>query len=76
MCFSVVAPDSYDNIKAKWHPEITHYCPDTPFLLVGTKIDLRDDETEVGNLAKEGKSPIPIDMVHTITHLTLGCRFK
>lgn len=24
-------------------PEITHHCQKTPFLLVGTQIDLRDD---------------------------------
>jgi cell division control protein 42 len=28
-------------------PEITHHCQKTPFLLVGTQIDLRDDAGEL-----------------------------
>ena len=28
----------------QWIPEITHFCPGTPYLLVGMKIDLRDEE--------------------------------
>ncbi|KAI4824209.1 hypothetical protein KUCAC02_012738 [Chaenocephalus aceratus] len=38
-----VSPSSFENVKEKWVPEITHHCPKTPFLLVGTQIDLRDD---------------------------------
>jgi len=42
VCFSVVSPASFENVKEKWVPEITHHCPKTPFLLVGTQSDLRD----------------------------------
>ena len=35
LCFSVVSPSSLENVREKWLPEITHYCPDTPYLLVG-----------------------------------------
>ncbi len=31
----------------KWVPEITHHCPKTPFLLVGTQMDLRDDAAAI-----------------------------
>ena len=31
----------------QWYPEITHHCPKTPYLLVGTQMDLRDDATTV-----------------------------
>lgn len=41
--FSVVGPASFYNVSGKWIPEITHHCPNTPFIIVGTKIDLRDD---------------------------------
>ncbi|KAL6453374.1 Rac1 Ras-related C3 botulinum toxin substrate 1 [Candida maltosa Xu316] len=44
ICFSVISPDSFYNIKSKWIPEILHHCPkDILILLIGTKIDLRDD---------------------------------
>ena len=42
LCFSVMNPASYANVKEVWAPEIKHYCPNTPFLLVGTQVDLRD----------------------------------
>ncbi|KAM3596155.1 uncharacterized protein V6R79_009322 [Siganus canaliculatus] len=43
VCFSVVSPTSFENVREKWVPEISHHCPRTPFLLVGTHVDLRDD---------------------------------
>ena len=38
VCFSTVSPSSFENVKEKWVPEITHHCPKTPFLLVGTQV--------------------------------------
>ncbi|XP_075245069.1 cdc42 homolog [Convolutriloba macropyga] len=43
VCFSVVNSSSYENVKEKWVPEIQHHCNKTPFLLVGTQNDLRDE---------------------------------
>lgn len=43
ICYSVISPSSYENVRAKWYPEIRHHCPEVPILLVGTKIDLRKD---------------------------------
>jgi len=44
LCFSVVSAASFDNIKTKWFPEINHHCPGAKCILVGTKIDLREDK--------------------------------
>lgn len=41
VCFSVTSTQSLENVRAKWHPEIAHHCPNTPLLLVGLKADLR-----------------------------------
>lgn len=47
ICFSLVNRSSFENVLLKWHPEISNFCPNKPVLLVGTKLDLRDDENEV-----------------------------
>lgn len=58
ICFSVVLPPSFENVKEKWYPEVSHHSPNTPCLIVGTQIDLRDDQNIVANLAKQNQRPI------------------
>lgn len=58
VCFSVVSPASFENIKEKWVPEISHHCPGKPFLLVGTQSDLRDDVKTMESLSKAKQRPI------------------
>ncbi|XP_033633728.1 cell division control protein 42 homolog [Asterias rubens] len=41
VCFSVNSATSLANVREVWVPEIRHYCPHAPFLLVGLKTDLR-----------------------------------
>ncbi|KAL7719643.1 Rho-related protein racA [Entamoeba marina] len=50
ICFSVVSPPSYDNVSSKWQPEVSHHCPKTPCLLVGTKLDMREDKEQLRRL--------------------------
>ncbi len=42
----------------QWTPEILHHCPKTPFLLVGTQVDLREDMQIVEKLAKNKQAPV------------------
>merc|ERR1711916_178824 len=58
ICFSVVSPPSFDNINQRWLPEIKHHNPDTPIILVGLKIDLRDDKSTLAELSEKGVKPI------------------
>ena len=46
VCYSITRRASYENVSFKWVPEITHHAPETPFILVGTKIDLRQNNRE------------------------------
>jgi Ras-related C3 botulinum toxin substrate 1 len=39
-------------------PEISHHAPGVPFLLIGTKIDLRDDDEQVSRLREKRLEPI------------------
>ena len=45
----------------QWVPEITHHCPKTPFLLVGTQVDLRDDATTIEQLSKNKQKPVSVE---------------
>ncbi|XP_027044603.1 ras-like GTP-binding protein RHO [Pocillopora damicornis] len=58
MCFSIDSPDSLENIPEKWTPEVKHFCPNVPIILVGNKRDLRDDEHVKKELAKMKQEPV------------------
>ena len=87
ICFSLVNPASFENVRAKvseerkfvcffvfyicfimlyklqWYPEVRHHCPNTPIILVGTKLDLRDDKVTVEKLKDKKLSPITYPQV-------------
>ncbi|KAL4573827.1 hypothetical protein LXL04_020646 [Taraxacum kok-saghyz] len=44
LAFSLISKASYENICKKWFLELKHYAPGVPIIIVGTKIDLRDDK--------------------------------
>ncbi|XP_005925451.1 ras-related C3 botulinum toxin substrate 1-like [Simochromis diagramma] len=58
ICFSLVMPASYENVRHKWCHEVRHHCPNAPIILVGTKLDLRDDKDTLEKLKKNKISPI------------------
>ncbi|KAJ1549327.1 DNA topoisomerase 1, partial [Cladochytrium tenue] len=41
-----------------WYPEINHHAPNTPMILVGTKLDLREDRETIERLRDKRMSPI------------------
>jgi len=53
ICYSVVSPDSFENVKTRWFPELKHHCPGTPCILVGTKSDLKKDSKYSGSLVSK-----------------------
>ncbi|KAJ8596974.1 small GTPase Rac1 [Rhizopogon salebrosus TDB-379] len=58
ICFSVVSPPSYENVRSKWWPEISHHRPSSAVLLVGTKLDLREDPVTIQKLRVRDLQPI------------------
>lgn len=44
LCFSIADADSFRHIKEKWYREVKHFSPHSPIILVGTKLDLRDEK--------------------------------
>ena len=60
VCLLFHARVSVSVFFVKWLPEISHHCPNTPFILVGTKLDLRDDSEIIEKLQKNGQAPITL----------------
>uniref|UniRef100_A0A914WJV8 Ras-related C3 botulinum toxin substrate 1 n=1 Tax=Plectus sambesii TaxID=2011161 RepID=A0A914WJV8_9BILA len=58
ICFSLVNSVSFVNVRTKWFPEVSHHCPRTPIILVGTKLDLRDDRNTIETLREQRLAPI------------------
>ncbi|KAI0989506.1 hypothetical protein GJ496_001246 [Pomphorhynchus laevis] len=58
MSFAIDSPDSLENIFEKWNPEVKHFCPNVPIILVGNKKDLRDDDQTIKDLMKTRQEPV------------------
>ncbi|XP_035520602.1 rho-related GTP-binding protein RhoG-like [Morone saxatilis] len=58
ICFSIASPESYENVKRKWHPEVKSHYPKVPILVVGTKSDLRDDEEVLEKLRAQNQTTV------------------
>ena len=58
ICFSITSPRSFENVRTKWQPEIEKHAPGVPFILVGTKSDLRDDLATIKYLRNRRLSPV------------------
>ena len=43
VCFSLTDAKLLESARKKWGPEIRSRCPTLPIILVGNKLDLRDD---------------------------------
>jgi len=61
ICFALSSPASFESVKTKWHPEVTHFNPKTPIILVGTKLDMRDHPETIQSLKEAGMKPITFE---------------
>jgi len=64
VCFSVIAQSSFENVKTKWVPEIQHHAPNVPIVLVGTKSDLRKDDSMAKQLASRNQAMVTVESGH------------
>ena len=61
ICYSVVERNSFTNAAVKWQEEVSHHCPGVPFVLVGTKLDLRDDSKVIASLRERNLEPVSFE---------------
>lgn len=45
-------------MSSQWYPEVLHFCPYTPLVLVGLKSDLRYKKTCIDMLKTQGLTPV------------------
>lgn len=58
VCFSVESYSSFENVTTKWIPEVEHYGPGVPIILIATKIDFRENEVKLAQLKERRRAPI------------------
>ena len=64
--------DPIDN--PQWFPEVSHFCEGTPLVLVGTKIDLRQDEQTRRMLSAQGQVPVAPEQGASVAR-DIGARY-
>ncbi|KAJ3205925.1 hypothetical protein HDU83_009632 [Entophlyctis luteolus] len=61
MTFAIDNRETFWSLTEKWIPEVNHFLPDVPKILVALKKDLRNDESTVEELKKLHTVPISYD---------------
>ena len=75
LCFSVVSPSSFHNVREKWIPELRgafKSSKQVPVILVGTQSDLRTDVKTLVELAKHKEQPVSEAEARKMSS-SLGC---
>ncbi|CAL6006754.1 Rac/Rho-like_protein [Hexamita inflata] len=65
VCYSVNNKTSFQNTVSKWIPEVKRFMPDTPFILVGLKSDLKLENDSVS----ENEAETVADKFNAHTHI-------
>lgn len=52
------ATQSLQLTQTQWYPEVLHFCPTTPIILLGLKSDLRNKRTCIDLLKTQGLTPV------------------
>ena len=66
-------PASFENVRAKWYPEVRHHCAQVPIILVGTKLDLREDKESIEKLKEKRLAPITYPQVMLLNLAKATC---
>ena len=67
--FDLTMKKTVQDIHDKWYPEVRHFLPGVPIILVGNKQDLRDFPT---NISEEVRKSVGFGLVSTETGMDLA----
>lgn len=54
------------DLYRQWYPEIEHHAPNVPIILVGTKLDLREDKGTADNLRSKKMEPVSYEQALSV----------
>lgn len=74
ICFAINLRTSFTNVEDRWLPEVTHFCEDVPKLLVGTKLDFRQNQDEIRRLELVGQRLITVEEATALAN-KIGARY-
>lgn len=63
LCYSIDAPDSFQNITEKWVPELKYWTPGVAFILVGCKADTRCPD------GLDRQVPVAVSPLHSVSSI-------
>ncbi|CAO3616895.1 unnamed protein product [Mucor hiemalis] len=74
ICFAINLRTSFTNVEDRWLPEVTHFCENVPKLLVGTKLDFRQNQDEIRRLGLVGQRLITEEEATALAN-KIGARY-
>jgi small GTP-binding protein len=58
ICFSLVSRSSFENVASHWIKEVKNFSKEVPFVLCGTKMDMKEDPAALKALEEKEERPI------------------
>lgn len=74
ICFAVDNRDSFENVEAKWVPEMRHYCANVPYVIVGCKSDLRQDTAKAANAVSQQEATAMAQKVGALAYIECSAK--
>ena len=63
------------NIYSQWYPEVLHFLPSTPIILIGLKSDLRHNKTCIDLLRSQGLTPVTEQQAQAVAK-KMGAKYR
>mmetsp|Transcript_22291 Transcript_22291/g.31166 ORF Transcript_22291/g.31166 Transcript_22291/m.31166 type:complete len:199 (+) Transcript_22291:128-724(+) len=73
--FAIDNPESLENVRKKWAPELQHHGGNSLTLLVGNKSDLRDSKEDHERLWKDGKGMVSRERAIAVANEIGACDY-
>ncbi|GMM34876.1 Rho family GTPase [Saccharomycopsis crataegensis] len=68
ICYSMDSPVSLNNVKQSWYPEVQHFCPGVPTILVGLKSDLYQEKSTATKIDRKMTKQVAKE-INAVAHI-------